>query len=916
MQLFKNNTFIKLALLMMILVSNINAKAYVTTICDNNGTAAHPVWICITLQNVPCAEVSYIAGMTCSEQYFAVPPTVVWTKDGKAFLNNKGVITQIASDNIKRFFLEKGGNFFKEERRVQFRNLLKTDDGKVSSETINGLCKELNAKLVRSDQPPVATINELLDVQKSQLKNKMDARISLNANAGKSSSAGIDKDFILNPNLGAELSWGGFVVGLDAGLFSSKPNFDFDSYVAPFRNLDFAAITNNRKNWSSAYILAGPQYSIGRHTPFQNKISATVSLKGGITTNNAPDFLAANKNTDAVIASYTTPADYKKTAFTIKPGIAVGYVLSESIGITVNAQYLMQVGTKEFATGYGDLSNVKYDLNPQEVQLQMASAPVIKTNTKGPDKYFSAGIGLSYSFGIGRNKSSIVNNMPAAGDSPNTADCCRGSRWLGNVIKWDLTGELKEDLKGDIKIGGNSAAKLSPSAGAATLTSPSKNLSGTIQVKCDTTYRFQQGSKYTFFAAYACNPSEKCTSKVRFVVTGPIAIDKYFTTTNPNPETIVFTIPGTYVVRYDAYCGEDICSRCTYTIVVEKNCCPAVKSKASTVAVKDFKGKLSAAKTSSFPPIQTYTSFGNVSVNLNYTCPEGCPATYTWSRQHKAANGQFVNVVNGGGSGSSPLSIPVPQSGTDRIVISVKCGDQICGSAIEIFNLEKADLKSAGAAIEIPAQELSNLPECANCETSVGNLVANGNFSNGNTGFLSDFPNNEYSGTPNAYRVSQYYLPIDNGANKYVRICCSYINNNTLYSGKLLWKNAAPIPVVAGKKYSLCLKLRNPWRSTNATGNALSTPGYPDIACDVLINGTLVASNLQVGQGAVVLNSQTYTFGSNTDTYNNTLWKQFNTSWISTGNSAVIEVRFKSRSYPNVSGWEFGLDDIVFRECN
>lgn len=149
--------------------------------------------------------------------------------------------------------------------------------------------------------------------------------------------------------------------------------------------------------------------------------------------------------------------------------------------------------------------------------------------------------------------------MSSTGDSPpNTADCCRGSRWIGNVIKWNLTPDLKED--------------------------------------------------------------------------------------------------------------------CTYTIVVEKNCCPAVKSKPSTVAVRDFKGKLSAAKASSFPPLQTYTSFGNVSVNLNYTCPEGCPATYTWSRQHKAANGQFVNVVNGGGSGSSPLSIPVPQNGTDRIVISVKCG--------------------------------------------------------------------------------------------------------------------------------------------------------------------------------------------------------------------------------------------------
>jgi hypothetical protein len=511
-------TGIKLTIITLLLLSGINAQAFVTTICDNNGTAAHPVWICMTLQNVPCAQVSYVAGMTCSEQYFAVPPTVVWTKDGKAFINNKGVLTQIASDNIRRFLLEKNGQVSKEERRVQFRNLLKTDDGKVSSETINSICKELNAKLIRSDRSPIATINERIGTQTNLAKNKMTAGISLSANGGKPSSAGISNSLSFNPNLGLQLSWGAFGIGLDAGLFSSKPNFNFDTYALPLKNQDFATITNHRNNWNSTYILAGPQYSIGRHTPFQNKITATISLKGGITANKAPDFLASNKNTNAVIASYATPADYKKTAFTLKPGIAVGYAISKSIAITANAQYLMQLGTKEFATGYKDLSNVKYDLNSQEIQSQIASAPAIKTNTKGPDTYFSVGLGLSYAFNIGRKKSPIKNNMLSVDDTPNTAECCRGSRWIGNVIKWNLTKDVKELIKEDIKTGTNPAAKLNPLAsGASDLNTPVKSSAGTIQVKCDTTYHFQQGSKYTFFAAYACNPSEKCTSKVRFM---------------------------------------------------------------------------------------------------------------------------------------------------------------------------------------------------------------------------------------------------------------------------------------------------------------------------------------------------------------------------------------------------------------
>ena len=231
--------------------------------------------------------------------------------------------------------------------------------------------------------------------------NSPSLNISLNANGGTSSSNGVSNSFSFNPNLGIELQWNHFGIGLDAGTFNSKPNFDYDTYAAPLQNLDFLTLTNTKNNYTSTYLMLGPQYTVslgGRHTPFHNKLTFTIALKGGYTFNKTPEFSITDTSTPPkTVASYEVPQNYKQNVFSLKPSISFAYWINESIAITANAQYLMQTSQEESTIRYRDLSAVKFNLNPQEVKSQIFAAPQVTTSTNGPDKYLSFGFGITYS---------------------------------------------------------------------------------------------------------------------------------------------------------------------------------------------------------------------------------------------------------------------------------------------------------------------------------------------------------------------------------------------------------------------------------------------------------------------------------------------------------------------------------------
>lgn len=126
--------------------------------------------------------------------------------------------------------------------------------------------------------------------------NKPAINVSLSGNVGSSSSVGISNSSSFNPNLGLEIIWKNFGIGLDAGIFSSKPHFDFDGYAAPLQNLDFIKITNTKSNWTSTYFLVGPQYSLNLNSG-PTKFVLTTSIKGGLTMNSAPNFSITDNST-------------------------------------------------------------------------------------------------------------------------------------------------------------------------------------------------------------------------------------------------------------------------------------------------------------------------------------------------------------------------------------------------------------------------------------------------------------------------------------------------------------------------------------------------------------------------------------------------------------------------------------------
>ena len=271
----------------------------------------------------------------------------------------------------------------------------------------NGECVPVNNagnQQARTESTPIKGISV-----KAGHNPKPTMMVSLNANGGTSSSTGIDNSLSFNPSLGIAIHWKNFGIGLDAGTFSTKPDFDFDAYAAPLQNLDFLTITNTKSEWTSTYFMLGPQYTIplspsqsnesGRHTPFHNKLTFTVALKGGLTINKAPEFSVMDKSTPPKsIASYNAPQDYKTNAFSLKPSIGFDYWINENFALTANAQYLMQTGQKEFTTGYRDLTNVNLapPISPDQFQKNIAAAPKVMTNTKGPENYMSFGIGITY----------------------------------------------------------------------------------------------------------------------------------------------------------------------------------------------------------------------------------------------------------------------------------------------------------------------------------------------------------------------------------------------------------------------------------------------------------------------------------------------------------------------------------------
>jgi hypothetical protein len=224
--------------------------------------------------------------------------------------------------------------------------------------------------------------------------------LSFAANGGSSSSSGVSGAAGFNPNVGLSLFWGGFGIGADAGIFTSKMDNNFYEYGAALKGRDVFSMNNTRNKWTSLYLLAGPQYTFGRRA-----LSLTISVKGGITHRTAPEFAIRDNISGTNVFAYTPPADDAKNVFTVKPGVSIACRIASRWAVVANVQYLLQPAAPEATISYRDLSQVDFTGNGKELSAQLSNQPYAASYTKGPDKYLSAGIGFSYTFRPGQASS-------------------------------------------------------------------------------------------------------------------------------------------------------------------------------------------------------------------------------------------------------------------------------------------------------------------------------------------------------------------------------------------------------------------------------------------------------------------------------------------------------------------------------
>ncbi len=168
------------------------------------------------------------------------------------------------------------------------------------------------------------------------------------------------------------------------------------------------------------------------------------------------------------------------------------------------------------------------------------------------------------------------------------------------------------------------------------------------------------------------------------------------------------------------------------------------------------------------------------------------------------------------------------------------------------------------------------------------NMVTNGNFSNGNTGFTSDYlysttnplPGSTYIITTNAATVHFAYTGVDHTSGT-----GNFMVLNGATAPSKVWKQT--IPVVQNTYYDLSAWFKN----------IVTKPGYiglPIASVELWINNTKISSTLDLPDYPDV-------------------WKLLDTFWYSgSSTSAFFEIKNLGTSG---NGNDFAIDDISFKKC-
>ena len=237
----------------------------------------------------------------------------------------------------------------------------------------------------------------------------------INGNGVIPRGSGIQSSLKFNPaiNINYYLSKNSFI-GLDVSYLTANPTFNMDDYAAPFANKGFASIIKDKTKFSSTSFLLTGGYAFRAKAAAAKAKELYLRLGAGVSLNTFPSqTITQNFNgTTDVIARYQTPADYSKTNFIIKPALQFNFWITPNFGITLNAQYQMYLGNKDFSYTYKDLNGIIFNAVPpiptDVLNININNAPIITEMVSGITGNLSFGGGIVFALKT-RTKSNQTN---------------------------------------------------------------------------------------------------------------------------------------------------------------------------------------------------------------------------------------------------------------------------------------------------------------------------------------------------------------------------------------------------------------------------------------------------------------------------------------------------------------------------
>jgi hypothetical protein len=225
----------------------------------------------------------------------------------------------------------------------------------------------------------------------------------INGNVAIPNGSGIQSSLKFNPaiNINYYLSKNSFI-GLDVSYLTANPTFNMDDYAAPFANKGFASIIKDKTKFSSTSFLLTGGYAFRAKAAAAKAKELYLRLGAGVSLNTFPSqTITQNFNgTTDVIARYQTPAGYSKTNLIIKPALQFNFWITPNFGITLNAQYEMYLGNKDFSYTYKDLNGINFNAVPPTptdvLNTRINEAPIITETVSGITGNLSFGGGIVF----------------------------------------------------------------------------------------------------------------------------------------------------------------------------------------------------------------------------------------------------------------------------------------------------------------------------------------------------------------------------------------------------------------------------------------------------------------------------------------------------------------------------------------